>query len=100
MEISKTVDGTAVMLSLSGWLDTGSAPQLQAAVAEIGAEVKDLVLDFEGVEYVSSSGLREVVLAERKMRRAGGTFTLIRVPLGVMDVFRMTGLDKRLNILS
>ncbi len=98
MEIGKTTDGNAVMLSLSGWLDALSAPALAAAVGEVG-ETCDLVLDLEGLEYLSSMGLREIVRAQRKMSQKG-SFTVVRVPQTVADVLRMTGLYGRLNILS
>ena len=98
MEISKITDGNAVMLSLSGRLDALAAPALAAAVGEI-PDVCDLVLDFDMVDYISSMGMREVVRAQKKMSERG-SFSVIRVPQTVADVFRMVGLYERLNILS
>lgn len=98
MEIGKIIDGNAVMLSLSGKLDALSAPAFAAAIAEVG-ERCDLVIDLEGVSYVSSAGLRELVLAERKMAERG-SFGMVNTPESVAEVLRMTGLFERLNILS
>lgn len=97
MEIGKITDGNAVMLSLSGRLDALSAPALAAAVGEVG-ETCDLVLDLDGLEYLSSMGIRELVRAQMKMSR-GGSFSVVRVPQNVADVLRMTGIYERLNIL-
>ncbi len=99
MEIEVTVDENAVMLSLSGWLDALSAPELESAVNRLDQSVTDLVLDFDKLEYVSSAGLRQIVLAQKKMSEKG-SFAIVRVPDQIMEVFRMTGLSERLNILS
>ncbi len=98
MEISKITDENAVMLSLSGRLDTLAAPALAKEIEEIPATC-DLVLDLDALEYVSSTGLRELVRAQLKMTKRG-SFSLVRVQQGVADVLRMTGLYERLNILS
>lgn len=98
MEIGKITDGNAVMLSLSGWLNTLAAPALAAAVGEI-SETNDLVIDLEGLEYISSAGLREIVRAQKKMT-GRGSFSIVNVPDGIADILRMTGLYERLNILS
>ncbi len=98
MEITRTTDGNAVMLSVSGRLDALTAPKLAAAVGQI-PDTADLVFDFEGLEYISSCGLREVVRAQKKTD-GKGSFLIVRMPVGIEDVFRMTGLFERLNILS
>lgn len=96
MEIVKTVDGSAAMLSLSGKLDALSAPELFRAIEELG-DVADLALDLDGVDYITSSGLREIVRAQKKTD-GKGSLTLINVSRDVADVFRITGLYERLNI--
>lgn len=98
MEINKITDGNAVMLSLSGKLDASAAVALSAAVEEV-AEDRDLVMDLEGLEYVSSMGLREIVRASLKMS-AKGSFSMINVPAQAADALRMTGLYEKLNVLS
>lgn len=98
MEITKTTDGNAVMLSVGGALDALTAPAFAEAVGEV-SEIADLVLDLQSLEYVSSMGLREIVRAQKKMS-GKGSFTIVRVPAEIADVFRMTGLYERLNILS
>ncbi len=99
MSIEKTQEGSAVMLSLSGSLDALTAPELEKEVSALEEEITDLVLDFQGVEYLSSAGLRQIVRAQKRMKNRGN-FMLVRVREDVMDVFLMTGLSERLNILS
>lgn len=99
MKIEKTVDGTAAMLSLSGSLDALTAGELEAAVAALGEGISDLVLDLEKLEYVSSAGLRQFALAQRRMAEKG-SFSLVRVPAFVRDVLTMTGLINHMEVLG
>lgn len=97
MKITKTIDNHKAILSLEGWLDTQSAPELAQEVKAL-SDIESLVLDFENLEYISSSGLREVVAAYKKMKSLNGTFCVIHVSPEVMDVFHLTGFDKKLDI--
>ncbi len=99
MEIVKTMDGNAAMLSLSGWLDTDGAARLSEALDGLEETVSDLVLDLDGLEYVTSMGLRQLVRAQRKMAQKG-SLTIIRASSEVTDVLKMAGIYERLNVLS
>ena len=94
MTIEKKEYGDSAELILSGWMDTQGAPQLAAAVDELGPEVKSLSLDMSGLEYTSSAGMRQLVATHKRMN---GALTLKNVSPEIMDVLRMTGLDKKLN---
>ncbi len=96
MTIEKLVNGTETTLKLTGWLDTQSAPELQAALDAIGTDVQELVLDLDATEYMSSAGLRQLVAAHKKM---DGHLTIANVSEELMSVIKMTGLEKRLHIL-
>ena len=99
MTIEKTEQDGHVTLKLNGWLDTVSAPALGAAVDEIGTAAA-IILDFEGVEYIASSGLRQVVACNRKAKELDAAFSLVRVGTEAMNIFRLTGLDKKLDITA
>ncbi len=94
MTIEKTVRGNTTELKLSGWLDTQTTPLLEAEVNALDADAAALVLDFAELEYISSAGLRQIVAAYKKMK---GALTLRHVSDEIMDVIRMTGLDKRMK---
>ncbi len=95
MEITSTTHEGTTTIALSGWLDTGTAPSLANAIEEIGPDCTALVLDFDKLEYISSAGLRALVAAHKKMN---GNLTIEHVSPEVMQVLRMTGIGKRLNI--
>ena len=97
MTITQTNEGGTVTLKLDGWLDTVSSPELGAVVERL-TEAKELVLDFEKVEYIASSGLRQVVVCHRKAKELGAAFRIIRVNTEIMSIFQLTGLDKKVSV--
>lgn len=97
MEILKTNENNVMTIKLEGWLDTQSAPELAKEIESLEG-VSSLVLDFDKLEYISSSGLRVVVSAYKKMTSINGDFSVINVSSEVMDVFKLTGIDSKLNI--
>lgn len=97
MTITKTMENNTAVLLVEGWLDTKSSPELGKEINSL-SDIEGLVLDFEKLEYIASSGLREVVSAYKKMKGMNGTFSVIHVSNEVMDVFRLAGFDKKLDI--
>ena len=95
MTIEKNISGSTAEWKLSGWLDTQSAQELEAELNALPSEVTALVFDCSGLEYISSAGLRLVVAAHKKMN---GALTMRHVSDDVMDVIKMTNLDKRLKM--
>lgn len=78
------------ILKIEGRLDTATAPELEKAINDEGDALKTLVLDFKGIDYISSAGLRVLLTAQKKMN-AQGSMELINVSEAVMDIFEMTG---------
>ena len=97
MTIEKEVNGSCATLTLSGWMDTENAPQMAAAVDELEPEIKEIILEMSGLEYMSSAGIRQLVATHKRM---GGALTLKNVPPIIMQVFTTLGLDKRMNFVS
>ena len=95
MTIEKKMNGNRAEMSLAGWMDTENAPLLAEALDGLGPETESLVLDLAGLEYTSSAGIRQIVATHKRMK---GALTLRHVCPEIMDVLRMTGLDRKLNI--
>ena len=88
IEIKKNAEETIV--EIVGRLDTITAPALDKTINEDMGEVKNLVLDVKGMEYISSAGLRVLLGAQKKMQKIG-SMKVINVCEEVMEVFEMTG---------
>ncbi|MBR5966609.1 MAG: STAS domain-containing protein [Treponema sp.] len=97
MEIKQTKDANKLTVELSGRLDTTTAPQLEEALASALDGVKDLVFDFNQIQYISSAGLRVLLNTQKKISAAGGSMKLVGVNDVVREVFEVTGF---INILS
>ena len=90
MTIETKRNGKELIVELSGRLDATTAPTLEKEMSENIHDIDQLILDFEGVEYISSAGLRVVLNAQKKMQQMG-EMKVINVCEEVMDVFEMTG---------
>ena len=95
IEIKKNPEDTTI--EIVGRIDTTTAPSLDKAINDDIGEVKNLILDFKGVEYISSAGLRILLSAQKKMQQLG-SMKILNVDENVMDVFEMTGFAEILNI--
>ena len=97
LNITKNLDQDVLTVELEGRLDTTSAPQLEETLKESLPEVKELVLDFAKLEYISSAGLR-VLLAAQKTMSKQGSMKLIHVSDLVKEIFEVTGFSEILTI--
>ncbi len=92
MEIMIKQNGNSLDVGIDGRLDTNAAPELMKKLEEIlVAPVKELILDMENCDYIASSGLRAILLAQKKMNGLGGSMLVRNVVDDVMEVFEMTG---------
>lgn len=91
MTIKKTVDGDKLVLDLEGRLDTTTAPQLENELKVSLYDIKELTLDMENLEYLSSAGLRVLLAAQKQMQKQQGNMVIVNVNEIIMEVFEITG---------
>jgi anti-sigma B factor antagonist len=95
IEIKRNVE--ELVLQIVGRLDTTTAPTLEKTIVENMHDIKSLILDFKGLEYISSAGLRVLLSAQKKMQQIG-KMKVIHVCEEVMEVFEITGFADILTI--
>lgn len=98
MTITKNASDGTLYITLEGRLDTNTAPQLEAELKASLSDVTELDLDFSGLEYISSAGLR-VLLAAQKAMSKQGKMTIRHVNETIMEVFEITGFVDILSIV-
>jgi anti-anti-sigma factor len=98
VKTTKTVSDGVCVISLDGRLDTVTAPQFQPELDAAIVEHKNVTLDFSGVPYVSSAGLRILLAGHKRAAAAGGFMKLVHVSGEIMEVFEMTGFADILEI--
>ena len=92
MEIEERTEGSAVVVSLNGRLDGVSGPDLEAkidAVVERG-DVR-MVLECDQMDYVSSAGLRVLLIGARKCQQGGGKLAIAALKPECRSVMEMSG---------
>ena len=97
MIIDKQLNGSELTLSLTGRLDTTTAPELEAVIKENITGVTNLVMDFAGLEYLSSAGLRVILSAQKTMNKQG-EMIIKNVNKTVNEIFEVTGFIDILTI--
>ena len=98
LKISKASSGGSLTISLEGRLDTTTAPQLEAEVKSGLDGVTELVFDMAALEFISSAGLRVLLLAQKAMNKQSGTMTIRNLVPSVLKVFDVTGFSRILTI--
>ncbi len=97
MNITKTLNGDTLTITAAGWIDTLTAPDFHNEI-EYLEDAKNVILDLGEVDYISSAGLREIVALYRRITEKGANFSVRKVQSEVMDVFTMTGFNKKIEI--
>ncbi len=97
LKIEKKHDDAFDTVVLVGRLDTMTAPELESFISNELSGDENLVLDFEGLEYISSAGLR-VILKLQKQKNKSGSLKLVHVGEIVMEVLEITGFTDILTI--
>jgi anti-sigma B factor antagonist len=102
LELETTRNGPVAVVAPTGELDLSGAAVLQAELDRLAdeGELGGVVLDLRGLEFMDSSGLRLVVLADMQAREAGRRFALVRGDETVHRVFEITRMSDRLQFVD
>ncbi len=97
LDINKVKDVDSLTVTLTGRLDTTTAPELEEQVLNDLSGVKTLVFDIAKMEYISSAGLR-VLLAAQKTMNKQGSMKVLHPTDDVKEIFEVTGFSDILTI--
>lgn len=97
MTIDKITNGTEMIVNLTGRLDTISAPLLEAEIKQNIHGMETLTFDFAALEYLSSAGLRVILMAQKIMNKQG-KMIVRNVNETIYEIFEMTGFLSILTI--
>lgn len=87
-----------VEFRLEGRLDTAAAPEVQDALLAIAQEYEQIQLNFEGLTYICSAGLRILLMLQKQANRTGSHLWLTNVNPSILEVFEMTGFGSILQV--
>ena len=96
MIIERTQKENELTLAISGRIDTTTSPELREEIAKVPDDTARLVLDFKDVAYISSAGLREILICRKRFPE--DRMLVTNVSPEVNDIFEVTGFKDILNI--
>ena len=93
-------DGTQRIV-LTGELDVSTVPAFNKRVSELRHQgFHSIVLDLSGITFLDSTGLSAILVTEMHARMRGQRFSVVEGPPHVNELFRLTGVDNFLEIIS
>lgn len=91
MQLEKHMQGDVTVIALDGTLDSSTAPQVQQNLVELMQERAQILLDLSRMSFMSSAGLRVLLLVYRHAEQIGSRLALASVPSDTYDVMSATG---------
>lgn len=94
MEITQRSDADVAIVSVSGKLDTTTAVEFDTRLREVAGGASHCVLVFDQLDYISSAGLRSVLMAAKLFGARKGKLVLSGLSGAVKEVFALSGFDR------
>lgn len=91
----------AQIVALQGQVNSTNAAATEAEIlAALTAEQKNLLLDFSALDYISSAGLRMVLVIAKRLKQDGGKLVLCSMQPAIREVFDVSGFLAILNVTA
>ena len=97
MTIDKKQEGSKLTIALEGDLNTLSAPEFEAAMKPLDG-VQDIEIDMSKLNYISSAGLRVLLVVYTEMNEKGGTLVILNPNDEIREIFNVTSFSSFLTI--
>ena len=99
MTVIETKGEDTIQLAIEGNVDTNTAPQLQTQILQAFQKSRTVVLEMSKCPYMSSAGLRALLIGHKTATSKGGALKICNVQPVVADVFQVSGFATILNII-
>lgn len=98
MTVNKTKDGSKLYAQITGRIDTVTVNDAEKELMEGIDSVTELTLDFKELDYISSAGLRLLLLLQKRMNKQG-SMKILNANETVTEIFEVTGFSDILTIV-
>ncbi len=99
MDLNVNIKDNYLIARPSGKIDATNSEDFTASLLELLNKSKQIILDFEKIDYISSAGLRSILIAAKQAKGSGSKFLLCSLQKHIYDIFKMTGFTNMFNIL-
>jgi len=101
MEITVRDEGDVKVVMLQGKLDTNTTPATESEInALLDAGASKLVINFEQLDYISSTGLRLLLATAKRLKGSGGDLKVCSLNEMASEVFEISGFSSILNVFA
>lgn len=101
VDVKEERKGDVLIMRIKGRLDAISSPTAERKVFDsINNGQHKLILDFSGVTYLSSAGMRMLLSTTKKLKTLSGKLAVCCITTNVMDVLKMSGFDHVLELFK
>lgn len=101
MQFKAVESGGVFTVSIEGNVDTNSAPDVKSGLDElINSGANKIVIDLTAMDYISSAGLRVLLLVGKQLKGTAGELRLSGMNESVRDVFDISGFSSIFNIFG
>jgi anti-anti-sigma factor len=100
MEVKSRNENGIDILSPEGRIDTSTAKDFEDAVMGTLEHSSKIIVQFNKLDYISSAGLRVMLMAQKRMGAKQGLLVLAELPTNINEVFKMSGFSKILKICN
>ena len=91
MEITTQNKGGITIINIAGRLDASNSKEAECTILAAEGDGSKIVINMEHLEYISSAGLRVLLLSAKKVHSGHGKFCIVALNKGVMEVFEISG---------
>ena len=99
-EFSVEQEGDIYIVLIGGRVDATTAPTLEKKLAKIEEIAMKMAIDFSQVDYLSSAGMRLLLVLTKKMGAKGGKVAYFGMADSVLEIIKMAGFERILKIFS
>lgn len=98
VDIAVEQEGDIYVITLDGRLDASTTPVVEKKLLKLLESATKIAVDCEKITYLSSAGMRLLLSTTKKMQAKQGNISFFSMSDAVLDIIRMAGFDKILNI--
>lgn len=99
IEVAEERNGDVLVLLPVGRLDSGNARSFESVVMDhVSSGERRMIVDFSRLDFISSSGMRVLLIAAKALKAGEGTLVLCAMKNHIEEVFRISGFDRIIPI--
>lgn len=91
MKVDFKTQNNILIIKVNGSIDSNTAPEIQEKILGASADSKNVIIDLSEVDFVSSAGLRVILMIYRQIKSKDGKVVLVGVSEEIRDVMTVTG---------